>query len=374
MAGKKGVAYSTTGGEKQLHACARYGGPRVRRRIRLIATSAQAGGYNFQTFNDPAQPPFNGLTFNNLLGINSSGLIAGFYGSGAAGDPNKGYLLMPPQPGTFTPVNFPGSAQTQLNGLNNIGTMVGYLYTTNNGVAFDNQFGFYLKGGSFTEVNNPATPTSPPPGVLIENQLLGVNDHNIAVGFYNDASGNSHGYTYDIGAGTFSPDINDPFAVSTVAAAINNSGWVDGFYTDAGGTIHGFLDKGGVFTTVDPVGATETQLLGLNDNGLAVGFDVVGGAMHGIIFNSMTDSFTTLDDPNGIGTTLFNGINKFGDIVGFYTDAAGNTDGLLATSVPEPTTWAMMLAGFIGLGSVTLHRRRKSDIVRVSALSATGQA
>jgi hypothetical protein len=90
--------------------------------------------------------------------------------------------------------------------------------------------------------------------------------------------------------------------------------------------------------------------------------------MHGIIFNSMTDSFTTLDDPNGIGTTLFNGINKSGDIVGFYMDAAGNTDGLLAT-VPEPATWAMMLAGFVGLGSVTLHRRRKSDIAttRVSA-------
>ena len=66
---------------------------------------AGAGGYNFQTFIDPAQPPFNGLTFDNLLGINNSGLIAGFYGSGQAGDPNKGFLLTP-QTNTFVPENF----------------------------------------------------------------------------------------------------------------------------------------------------------------------------------------------------------------------------------------------------------------------------
>jgi hypothetical protein len=40
--------------------------------------------------------------------------------------------------------------------------------------------------------------------------------------------------------------------------------------------------------------------------------------------------FTTVDDPNGIGTTLINGVNDHGDLVGFYTDAAGNTDGMLA--------------------------------------------
>jgi hypothetical protein len=172
------------------------------------------------------------------------------------------------------------------------------------------------------------------PGVSpqIENQLLGVNDLNIAVGFYNDASGNSHGYTYNINTGKFSADINDPNAVSTVAAAINNFGEIAGFYADKStGVIHGFLDNNGHFTTVTAPGASETQLLGINDFGVAVGFDVVNGAMHGIIFNSHTDKFTTLDDPHGIGTTTLNGINDLGQIVGFYVDSNGNTDGLLAT-------------------------------------------
>ncbi len=42
--------------------------------------------------------------------------------------------------------------------------------------------------------------------------------------------------------------------------------------------------------------------------------------------------FTTVDDPHGAGTTTtINGVNDRGQVVGFYTDAAGNTDGMLAT-------------------------------------------
>ena len=177
--------------------------------------------------------------------------------------------------------------------------MTGYFYKTNLGVAFDNQFGFYESGGVFHEVNNPNTPTAAEAakaGVLVENQLLGVNDLNIAVGFYNDINGDSHGYTFNINTGKFSADINGPNAVSTVAAAINNSGGIAGFYTDKSNVIHGFLENHGHFTTADAPGASETELLGINDFGIAVGFDMVNGAMHGIIFNSHTGKFTTLDD------------------------------------------------------------------------------
>jgi hypothetical protein len=43
------------------------------------------------------------------------------------------------------------------------------------------------------------------------------------------------------------------------------------------------VDNHGVFTTVNAPGTTETELLGLNDHGIAVGFDVVNGVTHGII-------------------------------------------------------------------------------------------
>jgi hypothetical protein len=40
--------------------------------------------------------------------------------------------------------------------------------------------------------------------------------------------------------------------------------------------------------------------------------------------------FQTVNDPNGVNTTTVNGVNARGDLVGFYVDGSGNTDGMLA--------------------------------------------
>jgi hypothetical protein len=319
--------------------------------ISLDSTGARAG-YMFMTIDDPADP-----TFNQLLGINNSGLITGYFGSGAAGHPNQGYTIAAPYT-TFVPQNFPGSVQTQVTGLNNIGTTVGFWSNTNNGVGLDSNFGFTQTSLVFANVNNPNTATTPP----VFNQLLGVNDSNLSVGFYTDAAGVTHGYTHPVGTSTFSPDINDPNAGTgagqgTTAAAINNAGEIAGFYVDAAGTTHGFIDNGGTFTTVDEPGATFTQLLGLNGNGQAVGDFISGGVMHGLLFNVAADSFQTLDDPNG--TTTLNGINDNGSIVGFFTDTNGNTNGLLATFIPEPGPLLVLGGGMLGVALLRRRRERK---------------
>ena len=55
-------------------------------------TSGMAGGYQVLTLNDRRD-----LTFNQLLGINNEGVIAGYFGSGVeGGHPNKGFVLRPP--------------------------------------------------------------------------------------------------------------------------------------------------------------------------------------------------------------------------------------------------------------------------------------
>jgi hypothetical protein len=160
-----------------------------------MSMHAAAGhvGYGFRPLDDTADP-----TFNQLLGINDSGLIAGYFGSGAPGHPNMGYQLA--SGGSYENENFPGSAQTQVTGLNNNGVTVGFWSNTNNGPGKDANFGWVNVDGSFREVNFPAgSPASP-----AVDQLLGVNDNDVAVGFYTDAKGNNHGYEYDITDRSFS--------------------------------------------------------------------------------------------------------------------------------------------------------------------------
>jgi hypothetical protein len=299
-------------------------------------------------------------TFNQELGINNSGEIAGYFGSGNAGSPNKGYTTSSPYT-SFTNENFPGSVQTQVTGINDAGTTVGFWSNTNLGIGLDSNFGFVDVGGVFTNVNDPNTATGVTP---VFNQLLGVNNSNIAVGFYVNAMDDTFGYTYNIATGTFSAPIDDPNGVlgTTTTAAINNSGELAGFYTNSTtDTVDGFIDNNGTFQTIAVPGATSTTLLGLNDNGYAVGFDMyASGAMFGIICSTTTLTCLQESDPNGIGFTTFNGINDRNQIVGFYTNGAGNTIGLVTNGViptPEPSFFGLLAFASLAIGATYLRRR-----------------
>jgi len=107
---------------------------------------------------------------------------------------------------------------------------------------------------------------------------------------------------------------------------------------------------------------TFTQALGVNDLGEIVGsyVDPITGVQHGYIDNG--GIFTSFDPPNSAMTTI-NGIDDKGDIVGFYTNPTIDTvDGFVGTPVPEPSTWAMMLAGFAGLGLLGYRKARRGAL------------
>ena len=285
--------------------------------------NGKAGGYQVLTLNDQRD-----ITFNQLLGINNNGVIAGYFGSGNAGHPNKGYQILPPfAQGDFNSENFPGSAQTQVTGLNDFGVSVGFFSTQNGATpADDNNIGFWSDHGRYHQVSYPTGDNSNP----AVNQLLGVNDTGTAVGFYNDSAGNSHGYAYNIETGRFKL-VTVPGATSVTAAGINVEGTVTGFYTNAKGTVDAFLKyhSNKVVTLAVP-GASMTQAFGVNDNNEVVGAYTTGtgnnAVSHGFTWEN--GKFTTVNFPSASSTAI-NGVNNEGDIVGFYTDAAGNTDGFV---------------------------------------------
>jgi hypothetical protein len=308
--------------------------------------SHQAGGagqaitptsYAFQALDNAADP-----TFNQLLGINSTGVISGYFGSGAAGHPNKGYLLGAPYgQANYTSENFPASTQTQVTGLNDLGDTSGFWVNkagTNRGfVEWNGVF------ASYTDPNTPKTAGS-------VNQLLGINNSGVAVGFYTDAKGNSHAYEVNQATHVFTA-LKVP-GTSVVATGINNEGNIVGFST-TGSVTSGWLLAGGHLTTYQFPGSSNTQAFGINRQNRIVGsYADSSGATHGFVLYQPegTSTWQTIDDPQGAGSTVVNGINAAGDLVGFYTDAAGNTDGMLATPTKASLNLTPMPAGTVTFG------------------------
>ena len=172
--------------------------PAVTLAASLLAVGALAGpavaspappdasaNYSYMKVNNNTDP-----TFNQLLGINDSGLIAGLLRL------RRGWAPQPRLPrlgslrsGPFQQRELPPAAQTQVTGLNNTGATVGFFVDT---------------------ARRPAgLPLLPPPlphGQLPDGQpgqarrrsAARRQRQGVAVGFYTDAKGVNHGYVYNI--------------------------------------------------------------------------------------------------------------------------------------------------------------------------------
>ena len=186
-------------------------------------------------------------------------------------------------------------------------------------------FGFWALGGHYHKVVFPTRHNASPP----INQLLGVNNAGVAVGFYVDSAGASHPYRYDIFTRTFTVPVAG--RASLAATAISNKGTVVGFFSFSTGPTESFLvTNRGVLHTFAKAGASQTLAFGVNDSGEVVGIYTVGVKTYGFTWR-LGGHFRTVNDPHGVGTTIINGVNDAGDLVGFYVDSRGNIDGMLAT-------------------------------------------
>jgi hypothetical protein len=283
------------------------------------ARLAPAMAYKFTTLDNA-----HDLTFNQLLGIDNAGEIVGYFGSGLKGHPNKGYTLMPPYgQKNYTSENFPDSMQTQVTSIDQHANNAGF-WVTNTGA----NYGFVKWGkGVLTTYRDPLT------GGGSVNQILGLNDSGIAVGFYTDSKSINHGFEVNQSTGIFTP-VNPPGGTNVTVSGINDRGDITGFYTNSKKAVVGFIREGTAYTTFSYPKSTMTTPLGINIHDSIVGaYTDSSNKMHGFLLMTpvTTPKWQSIDDPNGIGTTTINGLNDKNDMVGFYVDSTGNTDGMLIT-------------------------------------------
>ncbi len=240
--------------------------------------------------------------FTQLLGINNSGKIAGYHNVNS----NKGFTLV--LPNKFTSENYPNSAMTQVIGINNKGKTAGFYVDGANAT-----HGFFDSNGAFFSVDYPGSAF---------NQLLGQNDVGQAAGYYSMDPNNltpDFPYVYDELGGVFEVYTIPGAVGGAQATGLNNARNVCGFYIDSSNVSHGWAEVQGRLFTLDFPGSTGTQALGINNNQIVVGFYTdSSGATHGFTHDLNKTNYQSIDDPNGVGTTLVNGINDKGQLVGFW--------------------------------------------------------
>jgi uncharacterized membrane protein len=264
----------------------------------------------------------------------------------------------------FITIDVPGSADTEIYGINNNGLVSGLTYDEN-GTAH----GLIWKNGVTTIVDAPG---QGPVGLFL---YQNNNSGQVAGGYY-DVNGISHAVIYDSAKNRFQslPDIpgtifnaaggitnsgvtsgnfttdptlsfdyiawlfsggvyypfvapdSDQTLLGTITYSMNDSLQIVGYYFDVNGVTHGFLKpRSAPAIAIDVPFADNTGAYGINNAGTIVGrYRINGGPRHGFLLSK--GNITTVDYPGAVHTWITT-INDRGDLGGFYEDADGNFHG-----------------------------------------------
>jgi probable HAF family extracellular repeat protein len=255
------------------------------------------------------------LNTNTPDSINNAGIVGGEFLTQPPGYPpiEEGYTLSPA--GDFSFPSYPGWD-------------IASVGTSNNGISF----------GDAEAIDGLGNATSPPFGFTDDNgsfipvpsgqygsELNGMNAVGLAVGNNAvDAQGDTQPFIYNTATETETPlffqGVTDP-----VVNDINDAGQMVGYGTvPSSGITEGlYLNGQGGVQFLAPPGATASQALGLNNTGQVVGdYTDTAGQEHGFLFDIATQAYTTLDFPNATSTYAAS-INDNGQVVGGYTDSQG---------------------------------------------------
>jgi hypothetical protein len=286
--------------------------------------------YTFTTLDVPGALAGSSVLQTHALGINDSDIIVGTY-LVKAEDPQNIFgiphgFLREPSTGQYSQRDFAGvdanSAGVFSYKINNRGDMIG----TVNGV-----FSFLFSDGGTDPLVVP--PGQPGGATQALGLLVALGPGPIIVGRYGEKNDNRwHGFLGIGGFHTYDPT-GDNYERATTPTAVNKHGLVVGFIGPGGAggpgprgpiltaTTHGFLSKldGSNLTIIDPPGSTATELWGINDDGLAVGWYDEGNSRSFGFVRRPDGSLAQVLVPFSKNTWIY-GVNNLGHIVGMYED------------------------------------------------------
>lgn len=277
--------------------------------------------------------------------------------------------------------------------LDTLGGSYSYAYSINNsGVAVGVSWG---TGNAYASaaIWNGTTPTA-----FNMQQGFDINSSGVVAGFINGQASVWNGNT--------STNLGTLGGSTSIAWGINDSGVVAGYASTTGNAaIHATVWNGNIATDLGTLGGSNSYAYRINNSGVVVGSsDITGNAAtHATVWNS--DIATDLGGP---GYSQANGINNLGAVVGWASTATGTnatlwmggtttdlntfldastvnagwrlvraldindqgvmvgdaensltgqTHAFVLTPVPEPETYAMLLAGLGLIGAIGRRRR-----------------
>ncbi len=300
------------------------------------------GGSNYKTLVFPGS-----VNFTRANGINDSGEIVGdFLGSDNA---YHGFTYIGTTYKQFDLPGGKGNFSTSLFGINNSRNLVG---AAGGGTLGPNNEGFVVLSGVVSTFYGSGSDNT---------YALGINNSNVAVGYYLDSSALAHGFMWAAGAVT---QITFPGAVQTGCLGITDAGIITGFYVDASGIEHGFTDNAGVFTSSDL-----TEVYGMNATGSIVGFYVdPNGVIDGYFASPVTFKPVTVVVPKALSTGIY-AINNTDVMSGQFTDASGINHGMILSGskvtkidVPGATAGTTFCEGINSTSQVVCNYQDSSGL------------
>lgn len=205
-------------------------------------------------------------------------------------------------------------------------------------------------------------------GVLLAATCVQASAAPFTDGLFNDPAGQSTspGFTTVSGGATYGAWTVTGSSVDFIGSYWNGPSQTGGYSVDLNGS-----GQGGITQTFDLVAGTyvlgfylsgnpdgdptmksiSVSLSPTSSDNISNPYTFTSGSSHTLDYTYYSITFTTSGGPETLSFAS-NDPGSFGGVVG----------GVTISAVPEPSTWAMMVLGFAGMGFLTYRRRAKAAV------------